>query len=213
MKIGVAIPTYIKHLNKLETLLDSIQKSTVLPDEVSVSCSSYYDSKCNIDFDRYPFKINIYFHMESKSASMNRNFAASMLNTDIISFMDSDDIIHPQRSEFILKSFSDNNCSALVHNYKFTNYIDDEFINQRYDDIDYKHEYVNTIGDVYPINNILHLPYANGHLSVLKSVFDRHKYDESEAVKYREDSEYCNRLVKNGIKISYILNPLSLYIK
>jgi hypothetical protein len=40
MKIGVAIPCYYGHIDQLFFLLDSIEKQTILPDKVSVSCSS-----------------------------------------------------------------------------------------------------------------------------------------------------------------------------
>lgn len=220
MTFGIAIPTYIKHLSKLDSLLNSIQNSTVLPNEVSVSCSSYDNSDYYIDYSKYTFKLNVHFHSEYKNPSMNRNYAADKLNTDIISFIDGDDIPHPQRIEFILNSFINNGCDSILHNYKLSSNIDEVFQSNRYESIFYLHKYVNIPGvDNYPINvsyphsDIYHLPYQNAHISVLKSVFDDHRYDESEIIKYKEDSEYCNRLVKNGIKISYILNPLSLYIK
>ena len=38
--IGVAIPCYIYHLQKLKILLDSIQAQTLKPTHVVVSCSS-----------------------------------------------------------------------------------------------------------------------------------------------------------------------------
>ena len=211
MTIGIAIPTYIKHLNKIENLLDSIQLSTTKPDVVSISCSGC--DKQDFNFDKYDFDILIKYTKDNKNAASNRNTAADMLDTDIISFMDSDDLMHTQRVEFLLKSFEKYKCDAILHNYKFTNSVDFEFIINRYESTDYLHEYVNTTGLVFPTNNLNHLPYANGHISVLKGIFDIYRYNDNISMLYKEDSEYSNRLVKNGIKISYILNPLSLYIK
>jgi hypothetical protein len=218
MTIGVAIPTYIKHIDKLKGLLDNIQSSTIKPSKVSVSCSSYVGDP--IKYGDYDFELIVNYYSEYKNPSSNRNSAARLLDTDIISFMDGDDMVHPQRNEFIIESFSLNKCSALLHNYKLSSSIDTDFFNKRYDKVDYLHEYVNTPGvnnypDLisYPYNNINHLPYQNAHISILKNVFDRYQYDENELLKYKEDSEYTNRLVKNNIKISYIHNPLSIYIK
>jgi hypothetical protein len=218
MTIGIAIPTYIKHINKLKNLLDNIQLSTIKPDKVSVSCSSHIGQPIN--YEGYNFELIINYYNEYKNPSSNRNSAARFLDTDIISFIDGDDIPHPQRIEYILESFINNKCSALLHNYKLSNNIDTDFLNRKYDKAIYLNEYVNTAGIEnyphvipYPYSDIYHLPYQNAHISVLKSVFDIYQYDENELIKYKEDSEYSNRLVKNGINISYILNPLSLYIK
>jgi cellulose synthase/poly-beta-1,6-N-acetylglucosamine synthase-like glycosyltransferase len=146
----------------------------------------------------------------------NRNYAANQLDTDIISFIDGDDISHPQRIEYIYNSFLEYNCDAILHDYKSSNFEDFEFLSNRYESIFYFHNYVNTPGqDIMSCshNDTKHLPYHNAHVSVLKRIFDIHKYNTDESIKYKEDSEYNNRLVKNGIRISYISNPLSLYIK
>ena len=37
MKIGVAIPCYYGHIQRLYDLLDSIEKQTIIPDKVVVS--------------------------------------------------------------------------------------------------------------------------------------------------------------------------------
>ena len=48
IKIGVAIPCYQGHIERLFDLLKSIKNQTILPDKVVVSCSStssfYYKS-------------------------------------------------------------------------------------------------------------------------------------------------------------------------
>jgi hypothetical protein len=218
MKIGIAIPSHMNHIHKLKGLLDNIQTSTVKPNAVSVSCSGYVGEP--IKYDDYSFELIIKYTEKSNNASTNRNIAADQLDTDIISFFDCDDIMHPQRIEFILKSFMSNNCNALVHNYLLSNHINDNFMKNRYESISYLHNYVNQPGVYnypynvsYPISDIRHLGYANGHISVLKDIFIKYRYDENKLLRYCEDSEYSNRLVINGINISYIYDKLSLYIK
>ncbi len=47
MTLGIAIPTYIGHLNYLTQLLDSLEQSTILPNQVSISISSF-DGELNL---------------------------------------------------------------------------------------------------------------------------------------------------------------------
>ena len=69
MKIGVAIPCYIGHIDQLFNLLDSIQNQTILPDKVVVSCSSSKDSDFNIHYEKikiYTFTLQIITSEEKK---------------------------------------------------------------------------------------------------------------------------------------------------
>jgi hypothetical protein len=115
MKIGVAIPCYYGHINNLFILLDSIQKQTILPDKVVVSCSStpFFENK-NI----YSFPLEIMVTEERKTAAQNRNICVSkLLDMDYISFIDADDIMHIQRIELLLEVFKRNNVDIILHNY------------------------------------------------------------------------------------------------
>ena len=49
MKIGVAVPCYYGHIQRLYELLDSIEKQTILPDKVVVNSSSTSVFKFNKD--------------------------------------------------------------------------------------------------------------------------------------------------------------------
>lgn len=71
MKIGVAIPCYIGHIDPLFKLLDSIQNQTVIPDEVVVSCSSTkktdFELNCYIEkLKKYTFSLEIITTEEKK---------------------------------------------------------------------------------------------------------------------------------------------------
>lgn len=77
MTIGIAIPTYKNHLNSLETLLDKISKSTILPNQVSVSISSTEEY---IVENNYPFELILTVTNEYKNPSQNRNIAFKVNN-------------------------------------------------------------------------------------------------------------------------------------
>ena len=92
MKIGVAIPCYYGHIQRLYDLLESIEKQTILPDKVVVSSSSTSELKCD---KIYSFPLEVIVTECKQNASKNRNVAASkLLDMDYITFIDADDVMH-----------------------------------------------------------------------------------------------------------------------
>lgn len=202
---GIAIPTYVKHLCYLEPLLDSIKNSTVLPDCVSISCSSL---DCAFSLSPYPFNIIVSYTSEYKNPSQNRNIAASKLSTDIISFIDGDDISMPHRTE-VLKQVMQNS-NIVCHDYIFI----DEHPHDSGEAKLHK-DYIDTIvqKEGFPQSGIMHLRYHCAHVTLTKELFDKFKFDENEVFKYREDSEFLYRIVSSGQKIDYLDGKLSIYRK
>jgi hypothetical protein len=214
MTLGIAIPTYSGHLHHLPLLLDTIQKSTVLPKKVSISCSSQSE---NIIFEKeYDFEIIINTTSEYKNPAQNRNIAANHLDTDIISFIYGDDLPHFQRNEFIIESFSNNDVLAILHDYYQSGSIDSNFIYNKNNNLNLIVDYIDTVfkngftGNKEPYHNYA---YHHAHISLRNELFKKIKYDENQNVLYREDSIYVKELVLNGYKISFINNKLSQYIK
>ena len=211
MTIGIAIPTFSGHLYHLKKLLTRISESSVLPTQVSVSISSF-DGE--ISLDEYPFELIITKTTERKNPCENRNIAASKLTTDIISFIDGDDIPHIKRNEYIIESFN-LGAQAVVHNYNQDSNSESEWFKSYLDPIHYLHEYVDTVFDysAYSQNSTNHQDYHCAHISVKKEIFDNLRYDEHIGWIVGEDAEYTRRLVNNNIKISYIPNKISQYVK
>jgi hypothetical protein len=213
MTIGIAIPTYVGHINYLNKLLYTISKSSLLPTQVSVSISSF---EGELNFEDYPFELIITKTLERKNPSQNRNIAASKLTTDIISFIDGDDLPHHKRNEYILSSFQ-NECNCVVHNYFQNSDHGSNWFESQMDTINYHHNYIDSIIDGCPfaLNSDIsnHRDYHCAHISIKKEIFDKIKFDESENIVYSEDSEYTKKLIKNDIKISYLSNRLSQYNK
>ena len=123
MRLGVAIPCFIKHIDHCYKLLDSINEQSRLPDQVIVSCSS---SKPE-DFVKreYKFPLTVITSEERKNSAQNRNIAASKLDTDVISFIDADDIMHPQRLEVIENAFKHGANPSLGKSYIHIKYLID----------------------------------------------------------------------------------------
>ena len=207
MKIGVAIPAYIGHINRLFELLDSIEKQTRLPDKVVVSCSSTRE----FNNKTYSFPLQIILTEERQNAAQNRNIAASnLMDMDFITFIDADDIMHPQRIEVLLKVFEVYDVDIILHTFISNNEFEKlETINVRLNSL------VKCITGCirHSDANFCNLEIIHhGQATVKRYILDKVKFPEEDAFLTREDSTFCHRVFELGnIQNAYIVNPLSLY--
>lgn len=210
MTLGIAIPTFKGHSHHLKQLLDSISLSTVLPSQVSISISSM---DIELTVEDYPFEIIITKTNKKRNVCENRNIAASKLNTDIISFIDGDDIPHIKRNEYIIQSF-EMGANVLVHNYYINSDTTSDWYKGNLERLEYFNDYVDTVfvNNTFAMNSQNHQDYHCAHISLKKEIFEKFKYDESIGWESGEDGEYTRRLVGNGILISYVSNKLSQYV-
>ncbi len=212
LSIGIAIPCYIHHFKYIPTLLQNIIDSTVKPKQIVVSCSSYTSSFVQ-KYTVEGIEITILYTDKYANGSKNRNIAASYLNTDLISFIDSDDLMHPKRLEYILNTFQERpGISAVYHYYTY------QLFSERY--LPFWEEGPLEIIDA----QIIHHPRGTGvlvdtekkyelhhaHVTVRKEVFEKVKFDET--MNYWEDSRYGTHLVDNHIPMIFINNKLSRYL-
>jgi len=212
MTIGIAIPTYIGHIQYLERLLDSIAESTVLPKQVSISISetSLFPTR------QYPFDIILSQSEDRRNPAENTNIALSKLSTDIFSIIGGDDMVHPQRNEFILWAFKNKDTRAVVHNILQADEIDEEFLKYRYDKPNIFPRFLDTINSIslHPISS--RDPYVGFHnamISFRKDIFSLLQYNERDDLIYVEDSFFTRDLVRKGIFLTYIENRLAIYLK
>lgn len=213
--LGLAIPVTINYIPKLEDLLKNISLQTEVPDEISISISeikTYYPS------NDYGLNLIITCHEGKKNGASNRNIASNKLSTDLVSFFDCDDLMHPKRIELIKKSFENENISALVHDFEISEVADfkfkslglEEFLNQQIDEINLFVNEINFIDSNHlcPVDKDLNFFYHNAHVTVLKKISDEFIYDETHNF---PDSFFNRTLVLNGIPISFLSHKLSYY--
>ena len=81
LRIGVVIPSYIRHIPLLKRCLDSIETQTKPPNIVSISCSS--SKKDSVNLTSYSFPIKINYTEEVQNAAQNRNYAASIILEEV----------------------------------------------------------------------------------------------------------------------------------
>jgi len=208
MSIGIAICCYKGHLPYLARLLYSLEQQTRQPDQVVVSCSSA--NKDDIPIIQCPFPLTIVTHAEKKNASQNRNYAAWSLSTDIVCFFDADDVMHPQRLEWIERGFQDHNTMILIHNI-----ICD--VSQRFTKYDIPRFYPNRLS-VCPWGATqlhLSLPDArvhNGHVTVRREAWQEYPFPEGEDAYGKEDTVFCTTIISAySNQTLYCYDALSKY--
>lgn len=212
MKIGVAIPCYYGHINNLCCLLDSIEAQTIVPNKVAVSCSS--TDKLDI-IKKYNFELDIFVTNEKLNAAQNRNNAISkLLDMDYVTFMDADDIMHPQRIEILLNTIQNYDSDIILHNYQTKPYNDTNMF-QKIEDINVR---TNTLIKCWSgciTHNHSHNHNDKIHHSqatVKKSILDIIKFPEEPEFHTKEDCVFCYRIFSlPNIKHAYIVNELSYY--
>ena len=205
MRIGVAIPCFVKHISQCLRLLDALEHQTRRPDEVVVSCSSTTD----FPVVSYSYPIRILITDKKQNASTNRNCAAKQLQTDIICFFDADDEMHPQRLELIAKSMYQTD--ILLHSF----FQDGERL-ESYPVIDPSNYTI--------MHNVLRQAPSgcimldgiqrihHGQVSVTKEVYQQVQFPEEPEYEVREDCVFCFRVFSlPGIRSVYLPYPLSKY--
>ena len=214
MKIGVAIPCYYGHIQRLYDLLESIEKQTILPDKVVVSSSSTSELTCD---KIYSFPLEVIVTECKQNASKNRNVAASkVLDMAYITFIDADDVMHPQRIEFLLKGFQTYDSDIILHNYfEFSKGTIDNFLGI-FKEINIRNHtliqgwsgcitHINGYSD--SVDKIHH-----SQVTVKRDIFESVWFPEEEEFNRIEDCVFCYRVFSlPNIKHAYIQNELSYY--
>jgi glycosyltransferase involved in cell wall biosynthesis len=217
--IGLAICAYKGHIPHLKRLFASIEAQTRKPDMVVVSCSSTEPHEMPYLPESYSFPLSIYTHSEKKNCAQNRNDAASMLTTDIISFMDADDIMHPQRMEIILDSFIKYDICIFMHNYKTCHSTSEDQQTVSFSPLSTYHFVLNKLyrcpwGSTQVRHEVSGKPsnIQNGHVSVLHSILKEISFRETEEYLARDDTIFATDVItKYPNQTSYCSEQLSAY--
>jgi glycosyltransferase involved in cell wall biosynthesis len=221
MRIGVCIPCIGSHIQYLEKCLNCIENQTQKPDMISISISSFKDQQLNINT-----KIPIFLEVtkEKRCASENRNIAASKIcgQVDILTFLDVDDFMHPEKIHQVYQYFKRDDIDCFVH--EFLDYPKNDYF--RFNETKFCWPKISGVECPYisqlirePIcgrlylyelengNKIIH---HNAHLSCRTNVWRDIKWPEEYKV-LGEDSEFNFRVFSKGYKYIVTKDKLSLY--
>jgi glycosyltransferase involved in cell wall biosynthesis len=230
-KISVVIPCIPRDIKFLERLLQSIKNQTSQAHEVIIAISGINNvtAKKMEKYLREKFNlpIKITNTLEKKYASENRNRGAKYATGNILSFMDADDIMYPQKLFYVNKYFNLYNPKMFLHGFsrgynhfkkhdinpeiRFGIYIYDSALKIG------KSKTINDISQIGGIKNWWCLPKAHhGHISIPRSLMDKVKYREGEKYKKGQDSLFIRDILhKYGRKDDtalFVDIPLSQYI-
>ena len=204
--ISIVVSCYKPHLEKLLRLLDSINNQTCIPYEVIVSTSSTKSSELP-DFPEYKFSFQIISFENRRNAAENRNSAARLATGNYITFIDADDIMHPQRIEALQVAIA-GGADFVMHNYMFKNNLNHEFPVYNKFDIEY-----NCLSPA-PSGCVVQKNRKDVHHSmstVRKDLFDRNPFNEGNSFERREDAVFCNSVLRLSVKNAYIDAKLGKY--
>jgi glycosyltransferase involved in cell wall biosynthesis len=112
--VGLAVPCNGDDVFVLPRLIKSLEGEVLPINTLSVSVSG-----CNSPptLESSSFKVIVNHVRGERSASENRNVAADCLDDDILSFMDSDDLVSPYRTQALrVAPWSIIICRRPIHN-------------------------------------------------------------------------------------------------
>ncbi len=223
MRIGVCIPGHTNHLQYLQKCLESIEQQTVKPTVISISISSHTGGtplppiQCSI-----PMKISV--TPNTACAGKNRNIAAKAIEdeVDILSFVDMDDWMHPQRLEIAEKAFAENPVDCFLHFFQTENKC--EYYNLQVADYQWEEPTKLFFTDCFlPSRDCICgrvevLPNTHtitgstkGHITESVKAWKASPFPEGYGL--GEDCENLYRLYEKGFKPLYCPDKLSLYFK
>jgi len=226
MRFVVIIPTYKGHLLYIPRVLDSIQAQTRLP-EVVIVCASSCPSewKDTIDSTKYSFELQIYTTEEKQNAAQNRNRGIDALDSfdnTIVSFFDSDDVMHPRRLECIEHAFQEEPTDVVLHGHTVA-HIDDsvkpedwkllETVQSHRNCVEFSrmiisHPLIPDLVSVYGIKSSdPTLTYNNGACSVKGTILEIIRFDPDAT--YYEDTTFTGDIFKYGYS-NYVILDASL---
>lgn len=207
MKISLCITCYDKDHKYLYELLPLFEQQTVLPDETLVICSGAQ----HLDIQTSLPIFNIVYSHKRKNAAWARNHGAKYAIFDYIMFFDVDDIPHHQKIEVTKNFIKDND--FLLHSFierkdrqsqKQLPIQQNQLITSNSFTLPTKKHLTNIECENYNIHH--------AHLTVKTDIVRKIGFDESRCKARKEDSLFCQELIKQQYKGIFIDYPLVEYM-
>lgn len=227
---SVVIPVVPKHFRYITKLLRELEAESNLIGEVLI-CASSVNESSEVSLDKIikkysgSIQIRIFKTSAFRSAGENRNVGWEQAKFEYISFLDADDIYHPQRLAVISRILSQLQVDALVHDYfrmmpryMFVRSIISSFQTADTDSLwtanRERMERILPDKEIYSGQSNLALPSTlrngsrvhHGHLVVRSSVPVRYSSRRT-----GEDGELVVEILKSKYSLVYISAKLSIY--
>lgn len=204
LSIAVCIPCTETHIKFLPDCIDSISKQTHQPNEVVICISAVTNKKSRAKVEKIKAKyqqLNIIteFTEEVRYAGQNRNRTVELSSSDIISFIDADDIMRYDRLYIIYMIFSmDRGVIGVIHKFHENTTPDLKETPHNFDTA-HVHKYKYT-------PDVLHY----GHCSFLRDLFNEYAYSDKQR---GQDMEFVHNILHKYLDNLRIYDePLTYYI-
>ena len=119
MKVSIIMPAYNSEKHISEAIDSVINQSLsdwemIIIDDGSTDCTG----KITDEYSQKDFRIKV-FHQSNKGVSAARNYALERITGGYVTFLDSDDVYHPERLKMMVDELSkDPDCDAVFANYQ-----------------------------------------------------------------------------------------------
>ena len=122
IRTSIIVPCTPRHAPHLRELVDALLAQTQVPDELCISISEYRGSPPVTATTlsrgrRLPFQVRIVTEATAAYAGRNRNRAADLARSNLLLYVDADDLPHPQRVEITATLFANYEVDHLLHHY------------------------------------------------------------------------------------------------
>ena len=205
--LGVAIPCYKPHLGKLVRLLDSLEAQIRKPDHVVVSSSSTTVADLPTPFPSYSFPLTILVDSRRRKAAENRNACISVLECDLVSFVDADDICHPERLRLLQIAY-EHGADLIVHDHT-------RDVEAPWSAVEGTRPEMDVLARA-PSGCLVHkhrfsAMITHGHVSVSRRILSHIRFGTTPEYDRREDASFCAEAIGHCAHTAYIDAPLTKY--
>lgn len=212
LSLCLGIPCDKKDLAKLDRLLISIRNQTLQPEKIIFSFSRIKDHKKIkpiIKQWKKFYDVSAYFIKDLWNPSANKNQILSHpQDCELLSFIDADDEMHPNRLELLSDLFNYYNPDLVVHGYGMRygvfNIIPKYFRIRKPEEVEARFEYLNCLSQ-WDDGRVHH-----GHITINKKV--RKAFQFNSDLTIGEDVDYIQQLCDRGYNAFHVELPLSNYI-
>lgn len=225
----IGIPCHAPYLRYLERCLKSIKHQTMLPDLIVISISSFSGDISQIVETVAPIPVKVLQTDQNYTPGQNRNaIIDATAEASIVSFIDADDMIHPQHVEVVSKIFDENpEQHVLLMSFR-RNKNKETFTAEDYKTIEWTaipseiEVYHNCFKPTYPPHwtPIMswapefeqmgrHYESANGPISFRRAIIGDSRY--SQTITMGEDQHFNAQLWERGLKFSYTPSLYFIY--
>ena len=224
-KISIVIPCIPRDIKYLDRLMESIKNQSYKPYEIILAFSGINST---LDINKLndslieKFNLPIKFSYTNKicNASTNRNRGGKLCSGDIITFMDADDVMYPDKLLYINTYFNKYKPKLFLHSYSkgYDNFESrkdvDIFFGKTIYDVSLRVQKKHKL-PCLPLGDTRGNGVTHGHPTIASEVFNNINFNEN--MKVAEDCffiyEILNFYGRKDDTAIFIDIPLSQYVK